>query len=97
MMQISEVEVRKIAKLARIKVSDDEIQRYSLQLTSILSEIEKLQTVETSSVTPMSTVTENNETVTREDEIKYENNIDDIMSNCKNKQYNFYLVPKVVE
>lgn len=50
-------EVRKIAKLARIKLSDDEVERFAGQLTNILEYVDILKEVDTENVEPTCQVT----------------------------------------
>jgi aspartyl-tRNA(Asn)/glutamyl-tRNA(Gln) amidotransferase subunit C len=56
-MQLTPEQVRHIAKLARLDLKDDEVSRYSSQLTNILTYIEILNEVKTDGVAPTSQVT----------------------------------------
>jgi aspartyl-tRNA(Asn)/glutamyl-tRNA(Gln) amidotransferase subunit C len=56
-MQLSESQVRHIAKLARLGLSDDEVKKFSTQLTNILQYIEVLNECDTSLIEPTSQVT----------------------------------------
>ena len=56
-MKLSKEEVEHIAKLARLKLSDDDTTMYSKQLSDILDYIEKMQSVNTENVEPTSQVT----------------------------------------
>ena len=49
--------VRKLAYLARIQLSDDEVTRFKPQLSAILGYVEKLNSVDTSQLQPTSQVT----------------------------------------
>ena len=66
---LSQEEVRHIAKLAKINLSDEEVERLSPQLSSILDYFEVLNEVNTEGVAETSQVT-GLESVTRTDEIK---------------------------
>ena len=55
-MKITEQEVRYVADLANLKLSDDEILRMAHDLDEILTHAEKLQSVDTSGVEPMAQV-----------------------------------------
>ncbi len=57
MSALTEEQVRHIAKLARLHVSDEEVQRLAKELSSILDYIEMLQEVDTSNVEPTAQVT----------------------------------------
>ena len=54
-MALSEQEVRKLALLARLELSDDEVRTIGPQLTSILGFVEKLAELDTEGVEPMTT------------------------------------------
>ncbi len=57
MATLSQEDVRHIAKLARLNVSDAEVEQFSGQLTNILSYVEQLQQVKTDGVKPTEQVT----------------------------------------
>jgi len=52
-MALSPEEVRKIARLARLSVSDDEVAAYAGELTSILELVDRMERVDTTGVAPM--------------------------------------------
>jgi aspartyl-tRNA(Asn)/glutamyl-tRNA(Gln) amidotransferase subunit C len=52
MATLSDDDVRHIAKLCRLNLSDKEVQKFAPELNDILTYIEKLQEVDTSSVEP---------------------------------------------
>lgn len=70
-MQLSEDQVRHIAKLARIRLRDDEIQKFQTELSAILNYVEQLNDVDTTNVVPTSQVT-GLENRMRDDEVTYE-------------------------
>ena len=53
-MALSRKEVEHIAMLARLKLSEEEIERYRKQLSSILEHFARLQTLDTTEVPPLS-------------------------------------------
>ena len=57
MTNLTEDQVRHIAKLARLTLSEEEVQKYTKDLTSILGYIEVLQEVDTKNVLPTAQVT----------------------------------------
>ena len=57
MAQLSSEDVRHIAKLARLQLSDDEVEKFSGELTSILDYVDMLQEVDTKDVEPTAQVT----------------------------------------
>jgi aspartyl-tRNA(Asn)/glutamyl-tRNA(Gln) amidotransferase subunit C len=51
--KIDEIQVRRVAKLARLDLTDDEVARFSTQLSAILGYVEKLNELDTDSVEPL--------------------------------------------
>lgn len=58
MSSLSPDQVRHIARLARLRLQDDEVQTYAQELTSILSYVEQLTQVDTANVEPTASVTD---------------------------------------
>ncbi|MBN2086880.1 Asp-tRNA(Asn)/Glu-tRNA(Gln) amidotransferase subunit GatC [Candidatus Peregrinibacteria bacterium] len=56
-MQITPEEVKKIASLARLGISDEEVGKFSIQLSDILSHAKMLDEVDTSNVEPIAQIT----------------------------------------
>jgi aspartyl-tRNA(Asn)/glutamyl-tRNA(Gln) amidotransferase subunit C len=52
-MALSEEEVRHIALLSRLQLTDEEVKLYAEQLTHILDYVKKLQDLDTSGIEPM--------------------------------------------
>lgn len=55
-MELSHEEVRKIAELAKLDLTDDEVALYANQLSSILGYFRKLQELDTSKIPPTASV-----------------------------------------
>lgn len=66
---LTEEQVRHIAKLARLKLADEEVKKFSKQLTDILQYVEQLNEVDTKGVETTSQVT-GLQNVTRKDTVK---------------------------
>ncbi|OGJ54542.1 hypothetical protein A3D11_01735 [Candidatus Peribacteria bacterium RIFCSPHIGHO2_02_FULL_49_16] len=62
-------DIRHIAKLARLHISDKEVKRYTKELSSILTYVDKLKEVDTRNVEPTTQVT-GLRNVFREDEVR---------------------------
>lgn len=71
MAQLTKDQVRHIAKLARLNLSDAEVEKFSGELTSILSYVDMLQEVDTANVEPTAQVT-GQTNVLRNDRIREE-------------------------
>lgn len=95
-MQINEATVRKIAHLARIKVSDEEAKALESELSSILDWVEQLNEVDTDSVEPMTSAVETAMKM-REDVVTDGGYANRITRNAPMSDDNFFVVPKVVE
>ena len=95
-MKIDDATVRHIARLARIKVSDEEAKTLEGELTGILGWVEQLGEVDTDGVEPMTCVTEM-QIHMRSDEVTDGGYADEIVRNAPDRAENFFVVPKVVE
>tara|TARA_Y100000589_G_scaffold311385_1_gene330673 strand:- start:467 stop:757 length:291 start_codon:yes stop_codon:yes gene_type:complete len=96
-MSIDNSTVRKVAKLARIKLDNQSSEeRLKEELNKILGWIDELKKVDTSNVEPMLSVY--NESLNqRKDLPKNSYSTDDILKNAPEKKSDFFVVPKVVE
>jgi aspartyl-tRNA(Asn)/glutamyl-tRNA(Gln) amidotransferase subunit C len=56
-MSLSQEEVKKIAKLCRIELSEDEVEKYQKELSQVLGYVEELNQVNTEGIEPISQVT----------------------------------------
>ncbi len=68
-MSLTPEQVRHVAKLARLRLSEAEVEKFSTQLSSILDYVVILNEVDTEGVAPTSQVT-GLENVTRKDEVR---------------------------
>jgi aspartyl-tRNA(Asn)/glutamyl-tRNA(Gln) amidotransferase subunit C len=95
-MSINKDTIKKISKLARISVTNDETDRLEKDLNSILKFVEQLKELNTDKVEPISSVSDQDLTMNK-DEAKKINEKDDILKNAPEKNSNYYVVPKVIE
>ena len=93
---LDESQVRNVAKLARLKLDDDQIKTYTRQLSSILGYIEKLSELNTDNVEPMAHVAPLRN-VLREDVARPGMGVKRVLQNAPDADENFFLVPKVLE
>ena len=95
-MSVSTEQVRHIARLARIAMSDQEIERLAPELNNILGWVEQLAEVNTDGVEPLATVID--QKLRLRDDVVTDGNIrDDILANAPEAQHGFFAVPKVIE
>jgi len=95
-MHVDETTVRRIARLARIKITDEEAKGLEAELSGILDWVEQLKQVDTSAVEPMTRVVAQ-ELKKRADAVNDGGKADDIISNAPMTEDHFFVVPKVVE
>lgn len=88
--------VGKIARLARIKVSEEEKEVLSGELTNILKMIEELNAVNTDGVEPLTSVVQM-QMFEREDKVTDGGVPEKILQNAPEQTAGFFVVPKVVE
>jgi aspartyl-tRNA(Asn)/glutamyl-tRNA(Gln) amidotransferase subunit C len=95
-MSVSTEQVRHIARLARIAMSDEEIERLAPELNNILGWVEQLAEVNTDGVEPLTAVID--QKVRLRDDVVTEGNIrDEILANAPDARHGFFAVPKVIE
>ena len=95
-MSVDLATVKRVARLARIAVSEEEANRMTGELNGILGFVEQLSEVNVEGVEPMTSVTPM-EMRKREDVVNDGNKADDIVANAPATDRNFFQVPKVVE
>jgi aspartyl-tRNA(Asn)/glutamyl-tRNA(Gln) amidotransferase subunit C len=95
-MSVDTATVRKIARLARIAVADDEVEHLKGELNAMLAFVEQLSEVDVSGVEPMTSVTPM-ALKQREDAVTDGDIADDIVRNAPATENHFFLVPKVIE
>ncbi len=95
-MTISFEDARRAARLARIRVTDDELPRIANELSSILVFMESLKEVDIAGVEPMTSVTPM-PLKKRDDQVRRGGHREKVMSNAPDAREGFFAVPKVVE
>jgi len=95
-MSVDTQKVRHIAKLARISVSDAEVEALAPELSNILGWIEQLAEVDVTGVEPMTAVIPNVLRL-RDDVVTEGDRQADILANAPAAEHGFFAVPKVIE
>jgi aspartyl-tRNA(Asn)/glutamyl-tRNA(Gln) amidotransferase subunit C len=95
-MSLSQQDVERIAKLARIRVDGDEVLAYQSQLNTIFGLIEVMQAVDTSGIAPMSHAQDLFQRL-RPDMVSEPNRRDAFQAVAPQTENGLYLVPKVIE
>ncbi len=96
MSEVDEATVRRIANLARLKVSDAEAVSLKGELNTILKWVEQLGEVDTTGVEPMTRVVAM-ALKQREDVVTDGEKAAEIVKNAPMTEDNFFVMPKVVE
>ena len=95
-MSVDTNKVRHIAKLARIAMSDAELERLVPELNNILGWVEQLAEVNTDGVEPLTAVIDQKLRL-RDDAVTDGDCRDDVLANAPDAQHGFFAVPKVIE
>ncbi len=95
-MSVDSETVRRVARLARIALAEDEIESLRGELNAILAFVDQLSEVDVTGVEPMTSVTPIKMKM-RKDEVTDGNIAEAILANAPARQDHFFLVPKVVE
>lgn len=95
-MPVSVEEVERIAKLALLKLSSQEKEKFTKQLNLILEYMQQLNRIDTSNVEPMSHPL-GLTNVFREDEVQPSLPVDEALKNAPDKSGNYFRVPKVIQ
>ena len=87
-------DVQHVAKLARLALSQEEMEKFAPQLNSILEHVNALNEVDTTGVMPMAhSIKISN--VMREDEVKQDYSREEMLKNAPEEEDGFFKVPKI--
>ncbi len=92
----SQKQVRQVASFARLKLTDEQLRRYAVDLDTILDYVEQLEGVDTEGVEPLSHPLALGN-VFREDQVATSLDPDAALANAPQRQDNFFRVPKVLD
>jgi aspartyl-tRNA(Asn)/glutamyl-tRNA(Gln) amidotransferase subunit C len=95
-MSLNPDDVRRIARLARLEISDQEVERTGQQLNGILAFIEQLQAVDTTGVAPMAHAVDVVQRL-RPDQVTETDRRAAFQAIAPETEAGLYLVPKVIE
>ncbi len=94
-MKITKQEVKRVAALARLELSEEEIEKLTPQLDNILSYVAKLDELDTTGV-PVTTHTQSQVNAFREDEVRESLPREKALANTAKENGEAFVVPKVV-
>ena len=95
-MSLDKATVTGIARLARIRLSDEELEKLGAELAAILGWVERLEEVDISGVSPMTGVVETR-LRGRADAVTGGARAAEILDNAPRSEAGFFVVPRVVE
>ena len=95
-MSVSNEQVRHIARLARIAMSEEALERLGPELNAIIGWVEQLGEVNTDGVEPLTAVIDQKLRL-REDAVTDGDIRDQVLANAPEPQHGFFGVPKVIE
>jgi aspartyl-tRNA(Asn)/glutamyl-tRNA(Gln) amidotransferase subunit C len=94
-MALTREEVLHVAELARLSLSPEEIELFTVQLNEILEYVEKLQELDTSGVAPLAHVIPLCN-VFREDQVRESLPLDAVLENAPAREDGNFLVPRII-
>lgn len=94
--KIDKAEVRKVAKLARLELSEVEVEEFASQLSAILDYVEKMNELDTTNVEPLAHCLPVNN-VFREDSVKESLGTEKTLANAPQRDGEFFKVPKILD
>jgi aspartyl-tRNA(Asn)/glutamyl-tRNA(Gln) amidotransferase subunit C len=95
-MKITRDVIEHVAHLGRLELDPDEVERYTAQLDSILEYMDKLNSLDTSGIEPMTHAIPN-VNVFREDAIKEPFSVEASVGNAPERKGSFFKVPPIIE
>lgn len=94
-MEISKEEILHIAKLASLKIKEEEIEEYRKNLQDILNFAKTINSVDTDNLEETNGATTNMNFL-REDEVKEFEDKENLMQNAPEQENNMFKIPKVL-
>ncbi len=89
------IDIRYVAKLAQIALTDDEIERFDAQLGNLLEHVAALEKLDTQRVAATARVVESRN-VTRDDTIRPSLDRETVLAQAPQRLGNFFRVPRII-
>jgi aspartyl-tRNA(Asn)/glutamyl-tRNA(Gln) amidotransferase subunit C len=89
------IDVRYVAKLARLALTDDEVERFGTQLEDLLEHVNALAKLDVSNVAATAQVVESRN-VEREDTVRSGLDRETVLSQAPQRQGGFFRVPRII-
>lgn len=94
-MSSEKIDVRYVAKLARIALTDDEVERFGAQLGDLLEHVDALGKLDVSQVAATAQVVESRN-VEREDVVRPSLDRETVLEQAPQRQGGFFRVPRII-
>ena len=94
--KIDQIQVRKVAKLSRLELTEAEVEEFTGQLSAILGYVEKLNELDTAEVEPLAHCLPVSN-VLREDSAKESLGTEKVLTNAPQRDEDFFKVPKILD
>ena len=94
--KIDQAQVRKVAKLSRLDLTEAEVEEFTGQLSAILDYVEKMNELDTENVEPLAHCLPVSN-VFREDSIKESLGTENTLANAPQRDGEFFKVPKILD
>ncbi len=95
MSKLSKEEILKIAKLAKLSLTDEEVLKYQNQLSSVLEYVSQIQKLKIKNQNYKSEIKIDNTNRAVEDKSKKCDDGDKLLNNAPKKKDGFYVVPEI--
>lgn len=94
-MAISKDDVRHIARLARLELSEEEIEKFAGQLSQILDHAAKIQELDLDGIEPLTHAIDR-KNVFRKDVVKPGLSTEDALKNAPEREENYFKIPPII-
>jgi len=94
--KIDQAQVRKVAKLSRLELTQAEVEEFTGQLSAILDYVEKMNELDTSGVEPLAHCLAVSN-VFRQDDVKESLGTEKTLANAPQRDSEFFKVPKILD
>lgn len=95
--QLTAEEVRRVATLCRVGLTDDEVERLRGEMASLIAEVSVLQGIDTTDVEPTGHAVEEVHTVMRDDEPTPPMSAEDVLLNAPRREGDYFRVQAVMD
>lgn len=96
MADLTPQDVLKLARLSRLQLTEEELQKYAVELTAIVKYVEQLSSVDTKDLKPTTQVTGLTNVTRKDDIIDYKESTEELLKNAPASDKNYIKVKRVL-